>query len=174
MATNVYSPAARLALSVALLAGAGLFLPTSPQAFDAAPRNAVLSPATGQEIVRVAQADAEPEDRPVSFTSEQADRGEEDYKRDCVECHGDDLRGGLVGGPPLQGMAFEQKYANGAPASAMFMFMSNLMPPNAPGRYSAETYADLMAFILRENGLQPGGSELPSDPDALNHLIVEK
>ncbi|WP_417581096.1 c-type cytochrome [Pelagibacterium sp.] len=110
---------------------------------------------------------------PVHYSSEQADRGEDRFERDCEDCHGDDLRGGLIGGPPLRGAAFEQKFANGAPASAMFVFMSSLMPPNAPGRYSPEVYADLMAYILQENGF-PAGEPLPSDMAALNNLIVEK
>jgi len=120
-----------------------------------------------------AQAQAETVTSPVSYSSEQADRGETRYARDCEECHGDDLRGGLIGGPPLRGAAFEQKFANGAPASAMFMFMSTLMPPNSPGRFSPEVYADLMAFILKENGFR-AGAPLPSDVEALNNLIVEK
>lgn len=110
---------------------------------------------------------------PVHYSSEQADRGEDRFERDCEDCHGDDLRGGLIGGPPLRGLAFEQKFANGAPASAMFGFMSALMPPNAPGRYTPEVYADLMAYILQENGFQPG-EELPSDMESLNNLIVQK
>ena len=101
---------------------------------------------------------------PVHYSTEQADRGEDRFERDCVDCHGDDLRGGLIGG---------QKFANGAPASAMFGFMSLLMPPNAPGRYSPEVYADLMAYILQENGF-PAGDPLPSDMESLNKLIVQK
>lgn len=109
----------------------------------------------------------------VTYTNEQAERGQTRYARDCEECHGADLRGGLIGGPPLRGAAFEQKFANGAPASAMFMFMSTTMPPDSPGRFSPDVYADLMAFILKQNGFQRG-APLPSDVDALNNLIVEK
>lgn len=116
---------------------------------------------------------AEPVETPVSYSSDQADRGEDRFKKDCVECHGDDLKGGLNGGPPLRGVNFLQKYADGAPASAMYGFMSNAMPPNAPGRYSPTTYADLMAYILKRNGFQTGAA-LPSDLDALDHLIVDK
>src|SRR5687768_13987514 len=43
---------------------------------------------------------------PVTFSAEQADRGETRYGRECVDCHGDDLGGGLLGGPPLKGVAF--------------------------------------------------------------------
>ncbi len=70
-------------------------------------------------------------------------------------------------------MSFEQKYFDGAPASWMYEFMSTLMPPNSPGRYSPNTYADLMAYVLKRNGFR-AGAPLPSDVDALDYLIMEK
>jgi mono/diheme cytochrome c family protein len=112
-------------------------------------------------------------EKPVSFTSEQADRGKKRFEKECVDCHGDDLGGGMNGGAPLRGVAFNEKFADGAPASAMFLFMTNMMPPNSPGRYSATTYADLMAYILQKNGYQEG-APLPADVDALDNLIMEK
>jgi mono/diheme cytochrome c family protein len=108
----------------------------------------------------------------VSYSDAQADRGEDRYEKDCLECHGEDLQGGLLGGPPLRSQLFEQHFG-GAPASALFMFMSTQMPPNAPGGFSPGTYADLMAYILKKNGYQ-AGAELPSDVDELDNLIVEK
>jgi len=116
---------------------------------------------------------AEAGQRPVSYTTEQAGRGQSRYERDCVECHGADLTGGLIGGPPLRGTAFEQKYANGAPASVLFGFMSSAMPPERPGRFSPDVYADLMAYILQQNGFA-AGEPLPSDMAELGNLIMEK
>lgn len=167
----IRGPAARIALAFGLAAGAGVHLSAPALGFETALPAETAGPAIAADRILLAQA--EPETRPVSYSSEQAARGEDRYASDCEECHGDDLRGGLNGGPPLRGLMFEQKFANGAPASAMFLFMSTLMPPNAPGRFSEATYADLMAFILQENGFQPG-EPLPSDVDALNQLIVEK
>lgn len=123
---------------------------------------------------------AEPEEKkaaapgiPVSYASEQADRGAKKYEKECEECHGDDLKGGLNGGAPLRGLNFESKYADGAPASMLFVFTSTLMPPNSPGRFSPNIYADLVAYILKRNGIQPG-APLPSDIDALDKMIVNK
>lgn len=130
-------------------------------------------PVAAPAEARILVAQATPAPVLVSYTAEQAKRGEDRYKRDCVECHGDDLGGGLLGGPPLKGAGFEEKFAQGAPASALFGFMSTAMPPNSPGRYSPTVYADIMAFILKKNGFQPG-AELPSDIDALDTLTVEK
>jgi mono/diheme cytochrome c family protein len=113
------------------------------------------------------------QNRPVSFADDQADRGKKRFVSECVDCHGDDLRVGVNGGPPSRGLEFDQKFADGAPASSMFQFMSTQMPPNDPGRYSPGVYADLMAYILKVNGYQPG-APLPSDADALDQLTVEK
>lgn len=109
----------------------------------------------------------------VTFSAEQADRGEMRFGRECVECHGDDLAGGLLGGPPLKGVAFLEKFGNGAPASGLFLFMSTAMPPDQPGRFSAAAYADMMAFVLKVNGFAEG-APLPSDPAALDALLMEK
>jgi mono/diheme cytochrome c family protein len=109
----------------------------------------------------------------VSYSDEQANRGEDDYEDQCLDCHGEDLRGGLLGGAQLRGVAFEEKFGNGAPASALFLFMSTQMPPNGPGRLSPETYADLMAYVLKRNGY-PVGAPLPSDFEALDALVMEK
>jgi mono/diheme cytochrome c family protein len=111
---------------------------------------------------------------PVSFTDEQASRGEIRFKSTCIDCHGDNLQGGLNGGPPLKGVAFDQLFGNGSAASGLFGFMSTQMPPDSPGEFSPAVYADVMAYILKLNGYQPGAKELPSDSNTLDHLIMQK
>jgi mono/diheme cytochrome c family protein len=131
-------------------------------------------PATHAEgAILLAQADPAPAMPPAAYTQAQADRGKKSYEKYCVECHGDDLKGGLIGGPPLRGLAFEEKYANGAPAGALFDFITNLMPPDNPGRYSKKVYADIMAYILKQNGIKEG-AELPADSDTLYTLAITK
>jgi mono/diheme cytochrome c family protein len=175
MNPTIYGPAVRCALAMGLVAGAWL-IPTASataagvEAFSHAHPASVVA---GPDRIQVAQAEAVPSGTPVSYSREQADRGEEKFDDQCAECHGENLRGGLNGGPPLRGLSFEEKFLNGAPASGLFLFMSTAMPPNSPGRFSPEVYADMMAFILKENGFQPG-AELPSDVDALDNLILEK
>lgn len=119
--------------------------------------------------MQVAQA----EGTKATFTAEQVERGKKVFGDDCVECHGKDLRGGLLGGPPLRGLAFEAKYGKGLPAGALYEVMQATMPPNAPASYSPATYADLMAHILKTNGYK-SGAELPSDIDALYNLVIDK
>ncbi|MCR6670113.1 c-type cytochrome [Devosia ginsengisoli] len=147
------------------VAGAGLFAyGLESQALTRAPVPQV------QNHVLVAQA----ETTSVSYTAEQAERGKTEFNKECVECHGQDLRGGLLGGPPLRGVSFLQKYGGGSPAGVLYEVMSSTMPPNAPGSYSPTVYADLMAHILKTNGVRSGSTELPSDIDALYELTIDK
>ena len=173
MKPNIHGPAARLALALGLAAGTySILSAATPGDETFLPPDAAIAPAEPERIY-LAQANADPVEGPVSYSSDQADRGKAKYLSACVECHGDDLKGGLSGGAPLRGVNFLQKFANGAPASALYLFTSILMPPNSPGRYSPSTYADLVAYILKRNGFR-AGAPLPSDVDALDYLIIEK
>lgn len=124
--------------------------------------------APAEARVLVAQAETK-----VSFTAEQVESGKKVFNEDCVECHGKDMRGGLLGGPPLRGMAFEAKYGKGLPAGTLYEVMQATMPPNAPGSYSPETYAALMAHILKTNGYK-SGAPLPANVDALYEMVIAK
>ena len=53
------------------------------------------------------------------------------------------------------------------------------MPPARPGTLGDATYAQLLAFLLQENGSQPGARELPADEkaavtEAVNALMGSK
>lgn len=172
--------AAIVVAGVALLAMSGMAQALEHGALESP---AAANPAPAHLLLAQADADEEPSDSdgqeaapampPVTYTAAQAARGEKSFRKNCVECHGENLKGGLIGGPPLKGVSFEAKYANGAPAGVMFEIMSTLMPPDSPGRYSAKTYADIMAYILKENGFKEG-AELPADLDTLYTLSVTK
>ncbi|MDZ4134017.1 MAG: cytochrome c [Paracoccaceae bacterium] len=168
-----------LCLSGNLALIAGLVATTLPSQSVATSRVEAVLPvraggvASGPDRIYRAQADAEPSQRPVSYANDQADRGKVTFEKECVECHGEDLKGGLNGGASLRSLNFEKNFGRGAPASGLYLYMSTAMPPNAPGRYSASTYADLMAYILKRNGFQ-AGAPLPADLDALDYLVMEK
>ena len=152
-----------------VLVGAGL-LAVSGVAHGIDSRPLAPAPAPHAEArILVAQA----EGTKVTFTAEQVERGKKVFGEDCAECHGKDLRGGLIGGPPLRGLAFEARYGKGQPAGALYGVMQGTMPPNAPGSYSPGTYADLMAYILKTNGYK-AGAELPADADKLFELVIDK
>ncbi len=154
--------AATVALGVSIFAVFGV-----AHGLESKPLPANFAPKAEARVL-VAQAATK-----VTFTAEQVEAGKKVFNEDCVECHGKDLRGGLLGGPPLRGQAFEAKYGKGLPAGALYEVMQATMPPNAPGSYSPETYAALMAHILKTNGYK-SGAPLPADVDTLYNLVIEK
>ena len=109
----------------------------------------------------------------ASFTAEQADRGKADYQHNCQDCHGGNLDDGEFGGPPLKGSWFAQHWGAGSAAS-LVGYMKLKMPPDRPGQLSAQTYADVAAYILSRNGYAPGKSELPADDAGQQAMSLKK
>jgi len=105
------------------------------------------------------------------FTSAQANRGAGLYRQNCLDCHGANLDDGEFGGAPLRGRAFQEKWFENS-VGALVSFIGTTMPPDRPGALSEQNYVDLAAYILSRNGIQPGASELPVDPDALENMII--
>jgi alcohol dehydrogenase (cytochrome c) len=85
-------------------------------------------------------------------------------------CHGLNLDEG-DSAPPLKGIDFRQRWG-GKSAESFFISVSTTMPPAGPGRMGADTYAQILAYVLQENGVSPGSQELPSDPVALKAMIL--
>ena len=104
----------------------------------------------------------------IGFTAEQAQRGQAAYAEHCASCHGANLDDGAFA-PPLSGTDFRQKWGDQSP-EALFTRTSTAMPPARPGSLPDETYADLLAYILRENGARAGSRPLPSGSAALKAL----
>ncbi|GAL97888.1 cytochrome c [Acetobacter tropicalis NRIC 0312] len=103
----------------------------------------------------------------ASYTAEQANRGAETYKEACAVCHGPAL-GGAFDAPPLKGR-FVANWSDG-PLSDLFTYMSGAMPLSSPGALSAEDNADILAFLLRENGVAAGKTALPTTAAALGKV----
>jgi mono/diheme cytochrome c family protein len=108
-----------------------------------------------------------------SFTEEQAERGHAAYAHNCLDCHGSNLDNGEFGGPPLKGLWFARHW-DAANVAALFSFMKAKMPPDRPGQLNDETYADMIAYILDENGYKPGDKELPADPNAQQAMSLKR
>ena len=115
-----------------------------------------------------ARVDAQAQIVPLSFTLAQADKGEAAYAEHCASCHGKNLDDGAYG-PPLKGIDFRQRWGSRS-AEPLFTYTSAKMPPARPGTLGDPAYAQLLAFILRENGSKPGNRELPADPEALKAM----
>ena len=93
---------------------------------------------------------------PGPFIAEQAARGAKLYSVSCATCHGSDLVSG--GAPPLAGNSFLSKLG-GQSVYALFRALRE-MPPGAGGTLPTETYTDLTAYILEQNGHAPGPTPL--------------
>jgi alcohol dehydrogenase (cytochrome c) len=101
----------------------------------------------------------------VTYTEAQADQGRVIYGQQCASCHGATLDDGAYG-PPLTGTDFRQKWGTRS-LDALMTYTSERMPPTQPGTLGAVRYAQVIAFLLQENGAKPGSAELSGDPTVL-------
>lgn len=131
---------------------------------------AAAAPTTGDATPEEAAATAAVSGTPVTFTADQADRGKTAYDANCVSCHGPDLISANYG-PPLAGPYFAGKWI-GQSAGALYTHTHDRMPPSRAGQLEDQTYADLVAYILKVNGLPAGDTELPADVAALNEMTI--
>ncbi len=106
---------------------------------------------------------------PAHFTSDQADNGEALYQANCLVCHGESLNNGEFGAP-LKGNSFSTRWAGISMDN--FFNSATEMPPGGANTFSKEEYADMVAFILRENGIPAGEEALPTDSTQLANLFV--
>lgn len=102
------------------------------------------------------------------FTAEQAQRGKRAYEANCAVCHHVSLLGEQYA-PALKGSSFLRKWA-GQSVGDLFMFVSEQMPLTAPGSLTDQQYIDIVAYVLSQNDLPAGGTELPPAPDQLSGL----
>jgi mono/diheme cytochrome c family protein len=110
---------------------------------------------------------------PVTFTAEQVERGRTVYVRNCQDCHGTTLDNGEFGGAVLKGSYFRQHWGP-ASAGALYSYTMATMPADRPGQLDPQSYADLTAFLLSQNGYATGDKELPADVDALNKMSLKR
>jgi mono/diheme cytochrome c family protein len=108
---------------------------------------------------------------PATFTTVQIESARPLYNRLCAECHGNDLNGGLIGGPPLRGAYFDGRWG-GQSVAALYAFTKSRMPQNRPDSLTPQQYADLVALILSENGHEAGDTALTGDARTLEGLGI--
>ncbi len=108
-----------------------------------------------------------------SFTQAQAERGEAIYMKNCQDCHGGNLDDGEFGGAPLKGSWFRNHWGAGSVA-ALYAFTKTKMPPDRPGRLEDDVYADVVAFLLSQNGYAAGDKELPVAPEAQQQMSLKR
>ena len=98
----------------------------------------------------------------VGFTEQQATRGQTAYAESCASCHGPNLNDGQFAAP-VKGAAFKAHWHD-QPPEALWSLIMKRMPPASPGSLGSRTYADIDAYLLRENGDKAGTTELQRRP----------
>jgi len=116
-----------------------------------------------------AQAGAVPPGEAL-FTPAQAVAGKAAYQRNCASCHGASVDDGKSA-PPLRGTAFLGKYA-GKPAADLFTYVSTKMPRGNPGSLGGAEYAQIIAYVLQQNGYATGRKEFAADAAALASVTI--
>ena len=108
---------------------------------------------------------------PPRFTAAQSARGRTVYNTTCAVCHGSTLTNGAYG-TPLAGQYFKTKWSHQS-AGALLERTRKTMPPAAPGSLPADTYADVVAYILEVNGFQPGDTPLKPGGEGLDKMVLQ-
>jgi len=114
------------------------------------------------------------------YSDAQADRGRALYDGHCRMCHGRYLEGAPAvpsesptsGRPPLIGWEFRGNW-NQMTLGDLLERIRISMPQNAIGSLTRQQVADILAYVLRENGYPPGIDEMPPDKAQLDTIWIE-
>ena len=115
-----------------------------------------------------AAGQAPPPREPAVYSAEQAEAGFAAYEQYCASCHGANMDDGPFA-PPLKGTVFRETWLPRS-LEVLFTLTRTTMPQDRPGALDDETYTQLLALMLQENGVEPGAAALPADPDLLAAL----
>lgn len=99
---------------------------------------------------------------PGVYSDSQASRGQLWYESQCMACH------------PSRDMAspdFQVKW-KGLTALDLFGRISNTMPLTSPGSLSRRTYVDIVAYLLKINGMPAGTTALAADSTAMRQATL--
>jgi len=102
------------------------------------------------------------------YSEEQAKRGHEAYTKNCTECHLEDLAGDGFA-PALKGPEFMNNW-NDLSVGDLFERIRVSMPPANPNAVSAQTKADIVAYLLKASAFPAGTSELATQTELLKAI----
>jgi len=106
---------------------------------------------------------------PPKFSAEQSAAGKIAYNANCAVCHGSTMTNGTMG-TPLAGEYFKGKWHGKTVRE--FYDKAKTMPPAAPASLPAETYANVVAYILEMNGSKAGDARLPAGGAELDSMTI--
>ena len=97
------------------------------------------------------------------YSSAQAARGQKTYESICLSCH------------PLAsqtGQTFSKQW-RGKPLADLYGFVAESMPKNDPGSLAPREIAQVVAYLLKINGMPAGAAELPANEATLGTIKIE-
>lgn len=104
------------------------------------------------------------------YSDDQANAGAQLYAARCAACHGRMLEG-TYETPALQGR-FIANWSK-APLSDLYDYLGRAMPQFAPGSLKPEETAQILAYLLKANGLPAGAQALPADSAGLKRILLD-
>ena len=121
-------------------------------------------------VVSVAQESSQSPKR-AAYTAAQAERGYEEYRKNCASCHKDDMSG-TTEAPPLMGEKFIAAWKDSSAADLVDLVRTT-MPYDQPNSLPAKAYVDIVAAMLQRNNFRAGPDELPGDLYSLKNLSLK-
>lgn len=94
----------------------------------------------------------------AQFADAQVRTGGKLYAAECAKCHGDKLEGRTA--PALRGSGFQPEANSAVTKGGLYQYMTTNMPADKPGQLKPQQYADILAYMLHENGYSPTGKVL--------------
>lgn len=105
------------------------------------------------------------------YTEDQAARGETQYLQKCAACHMPDLSGNGTA-TALAGGVFMQSWT-GHTLDELFNVISTTMPQGNAGSLTPDSYADIIAYMLKVNGVPASANKLESRPELLKSTPIQ-
>lgn len=140
-----------------LLSGAAVFLAACASSGGA---ESASRPSPATEAEPAAEEAPAVSSTSASFTAEQADRGRNLFRAQCTECHYSS---------EFSDSQFQFKWSRRT-AGNLYQLIQTSMPETAPGSLSPEETVELVSYILRMNGFEPGSTELSADRTVLDAI----
>ena len=97
------------------------------------------------------------------YTEAQAARGKDIFASICGGCHNISSQSGTP---------FAKRW-NGVAVSELLGVLTETMPKDDPGSLAPNERIDVIAYLLKINGLAAGTVQLPADPEALKKIVID-
>ena len=94
------------------------------------------------------------------YTAAQADHGRELFDENCAKCHQSTLEG-KDEIPPLKGSHFMANW-NQQTLGDLMERIHNTMPMDNPGALNVNSSTDVVAYLMKQNGMPTGAKKLES------------